>query len=135
MTNWNKRHHYKQSSEYPNECICGLPFGNPLHIQPKQPKLKQSMKLKTSMEVEEILFELHTRFCPLVDTEDNPIKQRHCNMVKNELRKAINSEIEKAREELLEEIEKKFEIEFQHYPFGIKSRLYFHNELKSLKQK
>ena len=47
----------------------------------------------------------------------------------------INSEIEKAREELLEEIEKKFEIEFQHYPFGIKSRLYFHNELKSLKQK
>ena len=59
------------------------------------------MKLKTSMEVEEILFELHTRFCPLVDTEDNPIKQRHCNMVKNELRKAINSEIEKAREEIL----------------------------------
>ena len=149
MTNWNKRHHYKQSSEYPNECICGLPFGNPLHIQPKQPKLKQSMKLKTSMEVEEILFELHTRFCPLVDTEDNPIKQRHCNMVKNELRKAINSEIDKAREEVLTEVgeilgnNEMWSGETVNEQIKMRARnqlrselrLKIRNELKSLKQK
>lgn len=38
MTNPKERHHYKQSLEYPNECMCGLKAENPLHIQPKQPK-------------------------------------------------------------------------------------------------
>jgi len=42
-------------------------------------------------EIEELLFDLHTRFCPIVDTVEYPYKQEFCNSHKDELRKAINA--------------------------------------------
>ena len=55
--------------------------------------------------IEKALFDLHIRFCPLVDTKDNPVKQSHCNEHKDILRSYIQSAITEERKKIIEKLE------------------------------
>jgi hypothetical protein len=60
-------------------------------------------------EIEEILFSLHIRFCPLIEKPTDKIKQSDCDMVKEELRKSIQDLLSVQKAKFREIVPKKKE--------------------------
>lgn len=56
--------------------------------------------------IEDLLFSLHIRFCPLIDSKEEVIKQADCNAVKEELKNEINYLLSQAEARHREKIEK-----------------------------
>ena len=72
----------------------------------KPPKMNH----KTWDTIEDILFSLHIRFCPLFETgKKGKITQVHCNAIKDKLRRCIKSLLKEQRRELLKELKEKGE--------------------------
>lgn len=63
------------------------------------PTLKENWE-----KIEEILFDLHIRYCPLVDTQDSLVKQNDCNEVKELLRSAIKDLLSQSKSQIVEQI-------------------------------
>lgn len=54
---------------------------------------------KELREIEEILFNLHIRFCPLIPDKNDKITQEDCNQVKEELKEKVHHLLQTSRQE------------------------------------